>query len=314
MIQNEKQLTASVSGSAFLLGNILCWAAVPVLLRYLAHAMDAWTANGVRYPLAAVFFVPILISSWRSGELTARMLARCLVPSLLGCGGQILWGLSPYYLPAGTIGFLLRASLVFSLAGAMLLFPDERRLLRHSSFYVGLVLSIVGFIVLSLSKMQTDAEVTLAGILIAAGCSMFYGLYGVSVRYFLQGMNPLITSGAVSVFVSIGLAILMFCVGDYSMLSNVSLRDWGLIVLSSITGITLGHYFLYAAVPRLGAAITSAAQTLTPFVTMVLAVWFLGESLTTLEWEAGLAMVAGAAVLLWAQYRLVSKRPAVEEP
>lgn len=306
MTQNDNQLTAGYSGAAFLMGNILCWAAVPVLLRYLTHAMDAWTANGVRYPLAAIFFVPILISAWQTGELTGRMLARCLVPSLLGCGGQILWGLSPYYLPAGTIGFLLRASLLFSLAGAMFLFPDERRLLRHGSFYVGLILSIVGFVVLSLSKMQTDREVTLAGILIAAGCSMFYGLYGVSVRYFLQGMNPLISSGAVSVFVSIGMAILMFCVGDYSALALVSWGDWGLIVLSSITGITLGHYFLYAAVPRLGAAVTSAAQTLTPFVTLVLAVWFLGESLTRLEWSAGLMMVVGAAILLWAQYRIVS--------
>jgi drug/metabolite transporter (DMT)-like permease len=304
--QNDKQLTASFSGAAFLMGNILCWAAVPVLLRYLTHAMDAWTANGVRYPLAAVFFVPILISAWRSGELTGRMLARCIVPALLGCGGQILWGLSPYYLPAGTIGFLLRASLLFSLAGAMFLFPDERRLLRHGAFYIGLILSIVGFVVLSLSKMQTDREVTLAGILIAAGCSLFYGLYGVSVRYYLQGMNPLISSGAVSVFVSIGMAVLMLFVGEYAVLVDVSLGDWGLIVLSSITGITLGHYFLYAAVPRLGAAVTSAAQTLTPFATLVLAVWFLGESLTRLEWSAGLMMVAGAAILLWAQYRLVT--------
>jgi len=304
--QNDKQLTASFSGAAFLMGNILCWAAVPVLLRYLTHAMDAWTANGVRYPLAAILFVPILISAWRSGDLTGSMLARCIVPSLLGCGGQILWGLSPYYLPAGTIGFLLRASLLFSLVGAMLLFPDERRLLRHSSFYVGLALSIVGFVVLSLSKMQTDREVTLAGILIAAGCSMFYGLYGVSVRYFLQGMNPLISSGAVSVIVSIGMAVLMLFVGEYGTLVDVSLGDWGLIVLSSITGITLGHYFLYAAVPRLGAAVTSAAQTLTPFVTMVLAVWFLSESLTRLEWSAGMMMVVGAAILLWAQYRLVT--------
>ena len=67
VVKAEKQLTVGVSGSAFLLGNILCWAAVPVLLRYLTNALDAWTANGIRYPLAAVFFLPILVVTWRSG-------------------------------------------------------------------------------------------------------------------------------------------------------------------------------------------------------------------------------------------------------
>ena len=50
---------------------------------------------------------------------------------------------------------------------------------------MGLILSIVGFVLLSASKIQSDAEVTLTGILVAFGCSLFYGFYGVSVRYFL---------------------------------------------------------------------------------------------------------------------------------
>ena len=211
----EQHGTATIVGSLFLLGNILCWSSVPVLLRYLTGSIDAWTANGVRYPLGAVVYLPVFILAWRSGELNRAMLRRCIVPSLFALGGQVLWGLSPYYLPAGTIGFLLRFSLVFSLAGAMLLFPDERRLLRQTSFYTGLILSIVGFVLLSASKIQTDAEVTITGILIAFACSLFYGCYGVSVRYFLVRANPLVSSGVVSAFVSTGTLSTMFLVGDY---------------------------------------------------------------------------------------------------
>ncbi|MHB8969411.1 MAG: DMT family transporter [Pirellulaceae bacterium] len=311
VVKAEKQLAVGISGSAFLLGNILCWAAVPVLLRYLISSIDAWTANGVRYPLAAAFFLPILIVAWRSGELTRAFLMRCIVPSLLAFGGQVLWGLAPYYLPASAIGFLLRSSLVFSLSAAMLWFPDERRLLKHSSFYIGLILSIVGFVLLSASKVQTDSEVTSAGILIALGCSMFYGFYGVSVRHFLHRTNPVLSSGVVTVLVSLGTAVAMFGMGDYRALTHVSSGDWMVIVVSSVTGITLGHYFLYAAVPRLGAAVTSAAQTLTPFVTMVLATWLLHESMNRLEWSAGLMMMLGAAILLWAHYRVVTGRTTV---
>ncbi|MHB8866044.1 MAG: EamA family transporter, partial [Pirellulaceae bacterium] len=70
--------------------------------------------------------------------------------------------------------------------------------------------------------------------------------------------------------------------------------------------------FLYAAVPRLGAAVSSAAQTLTPFLTMVLAAWFLGESMNRLEWSAGMMMVVGAAVLLWAHYSYTKSAVAVQ--
>ena len=69
--------------------------------------------SGTRWELP---FLPIFIVAWRAGELNRTLLLRCLVPSLLALGGQVLWGLTPYYLPAGTIGFLLRFSLVFSLA------------------------------------------------------------------------------------------------------------------------------------------------------------------------------------------------------
>ena len=96
------------------------------------------------------------------------------------------------------------------------------------------------------------------------------------------------------------------CLRNYSRSLDVSTTAWGIIVASSVLGIALGHYFLYSAVSRLGAAVTSGAHTLTPFPTMLLAGWLLHERLTGLEWCAGLTMVAGAAVLLYAQHRLVT--------
>jgi drug/metabolite transporter (DMT)-like permease len=96
----------------------------------------------------------------------------------------------------------------------------------------------------------------------------------------------------------------MFWIGDYGALARVSAGDWLVIAISSVLGITLGHYFLYSAVSRLGAAVTSGAQTLTPFATIVLATSFLGESMNGVEWVAGVMMVAGAAVLILAHYRI----------
>ncbi len=305
-VKPEDTLTGGLSGAMFLLANIFCWAAVPVLLRYLTGTLDAWTANGFRYPLAALLYWPILFVGWRTGNLNPQTFRRCIVPSFFAFGGQVLWALAPYYLPASAIGFFMRFSLVFALVGAMALFPDERRLLSLPAFYGGLILLAGGFVFMSLSKVQLDAEVTTAGIGIILLCGVFFGFYGVSVRFFLRGVHPLIGFGIVSHYVSVGTLVAMFAFGNYSQLLDVSTTDWGIIVASSVLGIALGHYFLYSAVSRLGAAVTSGAQTLTPFPTMLLAGWLLHERLTGFEWCAGLTMVAGAAMLLYAQHRLVT--------
>ena len=250
-VKPEDTLTGGLSGAMFLLANIFCWAAVPVLLRYLTGTLDAWTANGFRYPLAALLYWPILFVGWRTGNLNPQTFRRCIVPSFFAFGGQVLWALAPYYLPASAIGFFMRFSLVFALVGAMALFPDERRLLSLPAFYGGLILLAGGFIFMSLSKVQLDAEVTTAGIGIILLCGVFFGFYGVSVRFFLRGVHPLIGFGIVSHYVSVGTLVAMFAFGNYSQLLDVSTTDWGIIVASSVLGIALGHYFLYSAVSRL---------------------------------------------------------------
>lgn len=302
------QLSGGMSGAAFLLANLACWSAVPVLLRYLIGSIDAWTANGVRYPLASLLYWPILIVAWRRGNLDRFTLRRCIAPSLFALGGQVLWALAPYYLPAAAIGFFMRFSLVFAFTGAMILFPDERQLLKLPSFYVGLGLLVGGFVLMSVTKLRFDAEVTWAGIGIILLCGVFFGFYGVSVRYFLRGINPLVGFGIVSHYVSIGTLVAMFLFGDYDRLTELSAHDWQVLAIASVLGIALGHFFLYSAVSRLGAAVTSGAQTLIPFPTMLLAYLILGESMTGLEWVAGLTMVVGAAVLLVAQNQLVRRR------
>lgn len=245
---------------------MLCWGSVPVILRELTEHIDAWTANAVRYPLSALLYWPILFVFWRAGVLNRRLVSRCAIPAILALSGQVLWALAPYYLSASAIGFLVRMSLVWSLLGAMSLFPDERRLLRVPGFYVGLLLSVGGFIVLSVSKGMFDANVTVTGIAIILACSFFFGLYGVSVRQCLRGVHPLVGFGVVSQFVSIGTLIAAAAFGRPYDLASLATLGWCQLVASSILGIALGHFFLYVAVGRLGAAITSGVGAIGPFV------------------------------------------------
>jgi drug/metabolite transporter (DMT)-like permease len=279
---------------------VLCWSTTPVLLRILTDGIDAWTANGLRYPLAALMFWPVLIRAFRANRLTSGLLKRCLIPAALAFSGQILWALTPYYLSASAIGFYVRSSLVWALLAAMLLFPDERVLLRRWQFHSGLALIVAGFCTLSIAA-NPHLEITRQGIVLILFCGLFFGLYGVSVRLFLNNDSPYLAFGVVCQYVSAGTVTGMLLMGDTGRLWTLPLPGWGTLIASSLLGVGLGHIFLYSAVRRLGAALTSSVQSLSPFITAFIASLFLSERMTAREWMAGVAMAVGAGVLVQSQ-------------
>ncbi len=292
---------AELGATLALLGSVLCWGAVPVLLRDLRHWIDGWTANGFRYTFAAALYWPVLVWAFRRGQLNRRVVIRCLVPATLALCGQMLWGLAPYYLEASAIGFFVRFALVWSLVGAMTLFADERRLLRLPRFYLGLVMSVAGFAVLSMSKNSNGIGLNAKGVTIMLVCSFFFGSYAVSVRYFMRDIRPIYSFGVVSQFVSMGTLVTMFCFGAPARLGDIDSGAWTELIVSSVLGIALGHILLYTAIHRIGAAIASGVHSVTPFITASLAMIFLRESMSGIEWAGGIAMVAGAVTLLSAQ-------------
>lgn len=289
-----------------LLGSVCCWGAVPVLLRQLTSSVDSWTANGFRYPFSALFYWPILWQAWQQGKLTRRLMWVCLMPALLTLGGQVMWALAPYYLSASAVGFLVRFAMLWAISLAMLLFVDERRLLRHPMFYTGLFLSLGGFVAFMFPPDGTTLELTPQGILIMFFCSLFFGLYTVSIRHYLQSVPPVLAFGLVSQFVSLGLLAAMMWWGSPSVLAQLQPQAWLMLMASSVLGIALGHVFLYSAIQHLGAAITTGAQSATPFVTAALAFTFIGERLSAWQWAAGLTIVVGALVLISSQSAIQS--------
>lgn len=286
--------------------TVLCWASVPVLLREIAveKYLDAWTANGLRYPLAAVLYWPILFAAHRSGKLDPGLFRRALVPAAVTFCGQILWGLAPYYLEATLIGFLIQSALVWTLLGAMILFADERKLLRSPVFYAGILLAVAGVVALSVTRGALEEETTTTGIVIILACGVFFGLYAVAVRYFMRKDSPLLAFGVVSNYVSIGTVTLMFCFGDLSLIPAMNVKGWSMMSASALLGIALAHVFLYTAIQRIGVSISHGFSLVIPFATLVLAYFALDETLTAIQWAAGTAMVAGGAFLLLSQKRL----------
>ncbi len=290
-----------------LLGCVFCWGVVPVILRQLTTAFNAWTANGIRYPIAAVCYWPVLYLAWRRGELSGDLLRRTIPPALFALLGQVFWGMAPYFLPASAIGFYVRFSMVVAMAAGMFLFHDERKLLRAPRFHVGLLLVLVGTIWFSLGEGVDARWGSLTGIVIMLLCATFFGCYGVSVRYYLSDVNPIVGFAVVSQLVSIGTLLGMAAWGDPARLGDMAPVEWVRVLVSTVLGISLGHIFMYTAVRTLGATISSAIQSLTPFVTAAIAFWVLGEVMSVGQWLAGTTLVIGATLLVLAR----ATRPAI---
>jgi drug/metabolite transporter (DMT)-like permease len=72
---------------------------------------------------------------------------------------------------------------------------------------------------------------------------------------------------------------------------------YAMLAASGIVGLSLGDTALFAALKRLGAQITSASQCLAPPLTALIAVLFLGESLSGRE-LTGLLLTTGAVATL----------------
>ena len=292
-------------GTLAVLANVCIWGSTPVLLKDLVQYLpdDPWTANGIRYPIAAVLLWPTLFLAWRRGEVGRRVLVGALAPAAFAFVGQILWASAPYYIQANSIGFFIKASTIWAVAGAMFLFPGERLLLRSRRFGAGMVLAVSGLLGLALSSGAFNDTVSGTGIVLILCCGLFFGFYGVSVRYCMQGISPLLAFGVVAQYVSIGTVILMEVKGLEGSITNLTQKGWVLVVSTAIFGVCISHIFFYVALLRLGASITSSFQMLSPFLTSLVAALYLGEKMTggPWAWGSGVVLVIGGLFLLWAQ-------------
>lgn len=290
-------------GTLAVLANVCIWGSTPALLKDLTTHIDHWSANGIRYPMAAALLWPALWMAHRRGDLGGGVFLKALVPAAFAFIGQVLWAAAPYYIQANAIGFFIKASTIWAVAGAMVLFPAERALLRSRRFGIGILLACAGLLGLAFAGGAFSEEMNGKGILIILACGFFFGLYGVSVRYFMTGISPMVSFGVVAQYVSVGTIILMLVYGAQGAIEDLSQRGWVLICVTALFGVCISHIFFYVALLRLGASITSSFQMLSPFLTSLVAGLYLHENMQggAWAWVSGLVLVVGGLVLLWAQ-------------
>lgn len=294
-----------MTGVLLVVFTLLGWASVPLFLKFFASHIDVWTSNGWRYGFAALLWAPVLVLGRR--QTPERLWRRALVPSLFNAAGQVCFGAAHYLIDPALLTFGLRLQLVFVVAGSALLFPSERRLLRSGRYLVGLALVFLGTLATVAQDPAFGERAGLLGVALSVGSGALFAGYALSVRRYLSETPPLLAFATVSQITAAITVGLMLLLGARAGLEAPAMGglNFGLLLLSSVIGIAVGHVAYYAAIQRLGVTATSGVIQLQPVIVAVASAFLYPEAaLSAGQWATGMLAVGGATWALAVQGRV----------
>lgn len=300
---------ARFGGVGLILVTLLSWASVPLFLKWFTPYIDPWTANGWRYGISALFWLPVLLIAFRRGRFDRRLMIAALGPTAFNIVGQITFAWCPYLMDPGFFTFVFRVQIVFVTLGAFVLFPAERAVLRRGRFWLGVLLVAGGSCALILLSPQgLTAPQRLPAVLLAVGSGVLFAGYGLAVRRFMHGYPAVYAFGVICQYTAVAMVALMLVLGRDvvdargldrgAAVLEFSTRQWLMLVLSAMLGIALSHASYYAAIQRLGVTVSMGIIQLQPVLTATASTFIFGEVLTSGQWASGLVGVAGALLIL----------------
>jgi drug/metabolite transporter (DMT)-like permease len=296
--------------------TLVGWASVPLFLKHFADAgVDPWTINGWRYGFSALLWAPMLWYGARKGTLTRSLWRAALLPSVFNAVAQVAFAMAPYYVDPGLMTFSLRLQIVFITVGAAVLFASERRIIKTPGFIAGLLLVFAGTAGTILLKPGGLGGGTAWGIFLSVSSGLLYACYALAVRHSMRGVNPLLAFAVISQYTAAALLPLMLLFGDQAgaVVLGMPRMQVGLLLLSSLVGIGLGHTFYYYSIARLGVAVSAGVIQLQPIIVAAASMVLFDEPFTSAQWIAGGVAVVGAGTILWVQHRMNRRAGPVKE-
>lgn len=308
------------TGVASVLMALIGWSSIPLFLKHFSHSIDFWTSNGWRYGFSAVFWSPVVVWGLSRRSLPKGIWRAALWPSVINCHAQVVFCWAHYKIEPGLLSFGLRSNIVFAVIGAALLFASERRVIRSPVFLAGVLLVVVGTtgtILLGGEGLPTGP--TLLGVILALAAGAGFAAYALSVRRWMHGINAIQSFAVISLYTAIGMVGTMVLFGEEHGRLAIDLigqplgeaaagehapfmlDQFGMLLLSSLIGIALGHVAYYYAIAKLGVAVSAGVIQLQPFFVSLASLMIFGETLTRWQWSSGTVAVAGATLLLVVQ-------------
>lgn len=286
------------------LGALAGWSLGPIFIKYLTGYLDSWMQNALRYSVACLFWLPFLLSSVRTKRLDARVWRRALVPAGANVVMQSLWAAAFYYIGPAFMVLLTKTNIIWITTFSLIVFPEERTLVRSKRFWLGLALSLTGLVGVMYYRVDLAAARTATGIVIALAAAFTWGIYTVSARIAFRDIDSRSAFSVTSLYTSVGLGVFALLFGRVGDCARMGAWQWACVVISAVVAIALAHTSYYAAMKRIGATIPALVILAQPLIVLAMSSAVFGESFSAVQLLFGVVLLIGSALAIWAQQHL----------
>src|SRR3954447_17976324 len=261
---------------------------------YLIRYYEPWSQNFYRYLAGFLAVLPFVLLRFRSrgGNLDGSAFVACLIPSLPNVVHQITQTVALYHMGPGVYAIFGRSSVIFTALLALVLFPEERGIIRQWQFQVGTALGLIGAVgVVRFQQGWQSGAVPLRGFALALTASFCWALYSVLVKRPSARLGPIRSFGVISFITSMLLLPLTILFGKIETPLRVAAKVSVILIISAVTCISLAHVLYYVAIRKVGVALSQTLQLICPAGALGLSAYFFGERLTHAQlWSAGLLL------------------------
>ena len=138
-------------------------------------------------------------------------------------------------------------------------------------------------------------DITVVGVIAALGSAASWALGSVLFRRLGDYLPPVALTFAKGITSVVLLGVAVAIIG----FESIGINAWLLLILSGLLGIALGDTLFFLALNNLGAHAVVILFTLGQVLTVILAVFWLGEQPQPLDWAGISLILGGVTIVMW---------------
>ncbi len=203
----------------------------------------------------------------------------------------IVWGQT--HIPSGLAGILNAANVIFTVAIAAFVFPDERLTCRKA---IGVTLGVIGVAITIGPATLRHLDITSVGQLAILGAALSYAVSGIYARQALRGVRPEVGAAGMLTVASLVMIPAALLVEGAPTLHYLP-QTWAALFYISILSSAVAYILAYSVLQSAGAGNMSLVTLMIAPVAVVLGALTYGEALPTTAYLGLVLLALGMLVI-----------------
>ncbi len=288
---------------------VLCWSIAPPMVHYVQRYFPINFQNFFRYLFSLLILWPFFfITSGKKNAIAAiknlvKLYPKILFMALINYLFQLTYTYGVFKLLPGIFTLIQQSQILFSVFLAILLFPDEKRILKNVFFTIGIVTAVTGVTLTIVGGKEMGKVEFGLGVLSSFASAGFWALLGSLIKKWLHQIPPALSVTSIITIVTPFFLLTHIATGTTLPALDIPLTGWILMLLSGFIGVGLGQSMYYRAVPVLGIATSTSIGLLLPFTTGLISFIVFGETLTPIQLLGGTLLIIGSYVVIKIRFK-----------